>query len=190
MPELSLQPCPPPQRLPGPAPTATQPRLHSPQPHWWPEKFFFFFFLGFFQPARLRPCTHPSGKGETQFASPVAPHAHDKGRWEGSGCPLGDEIIPCKYVTHYRESKIHMQRVSKSITGSVLTIDQSLKLLALLLVSSLYKYTSPCVGAHSHPSPRDFHALCIPFSVLLDMVLCRQTSYKGTSHNTSLHLTQ
>lgn len=123
-----------------------------------------FLFAGFFQSARRCPCTHPSGKGETQLASPVAPHAHDKGRWEGSACPLGDEIIPCKYVTHYRESKIHMQRASKSITGSVLTADQSLKLLALLLLSSLYKYTSACAAVQSSVSTgcscSVYHFLC------------------------------
>lgn len=83
-----------------------------------------------------------------------------------------------------------MQRASKNITGSVLTTDQSSKRLAPLPLSSLYKCTSPCADVHSHQSPQDFHALCITFSVLLDMVLCRQASYKGTSHNTSLHLTQ
>lgn len=102
--ELSLQPC-----------HSSQPRLHarcSIHSHaaemeslMGTQRASKLILQGFLQPAGLLLCTHPLEKGKTQFASPVAAYAYDKERWEGSDCPLGDEIIPYKYVTHYSEIK-------------------------------------------------------------------------------------
>ena len=138
----------------------------------------------FLQSAGLHPCTHPLGKDKAQFASPTATYAYDKERWEGSGCPLGDDTIH-KYITLYSKSKIQMQRASKSITGPVLITDQSSNFFAPPPFSCLYICTSPCAGAHQ--SPQHFYALHVTCPVLLDTVLRRQTSQKGISCNAAQH---